>query len=92
MYGGVILSHEGYGQVMEFEWRYLTLTHREPSPPFRIGIKDQTTLIARVCLFCEGHFEFLIRSLSAKARSGTNIAEIARTLHGTLIGERSDPC
>ena len=92
MYGGVILSHEGNGQVMEIEWRYLTLTHREPSLPFRIRIKDQTTLTARVCLFCEGHFEFLIRARSANARSGTDIAEITRTLLGALIGERSDPC
>ena len=36
--------------------------YREPSPPFRIWIKDQTTFIGRVLcfVFCGDHFEFLI--------------------------------
>ena len=48
--------------------------HREPSYPFRIRIKDQTTFIARV--LWRPFWTFSTRARSASARSGTEILEV----------------
>ena len=51
------------------------MDHREPSHPFRIWIKHQISVIA-CFVFCGRHFEFLISTRSASARSGTKITGV----------------
>ena len=56
-------------------FNYLPSRHREPSYPFRIWTKDQTSFIARVCVLWRPFWIF-----NTHAGSGTEITEIARSL------------